>query len=192
VYRHAIACEQVAINPTVGLNLPAVRGRRDRIATPNGTAALLDELPDQDRALWATFLYAGLRRGEARALRWEDVDLTDRVIRVERSWDPIEGEIEPKSHAGKRTVPINGTLAKLLAEHKLRSRRTDALVFGRPDGCSPFNPKSIQNRAGRAWEAAGLDGLTPHEARHYADGWVMRPVRSFGLVRAVPAVILSA
>jgi integrase len=41
----------------------------------------------------------------------------------------------------------------------------DGLVFGRsPD--SPFNPGTINNRAGRAWEALGLDRITLHECRH--------------------------
>ena len=37
--------------------------------------------------MWATALYAGLRRGELRALRSEDIDLAAGVIRVERGWD---------------------------------------------------------------------------------------------------------
>jgi len=62
IYRRAISRGDVAVNPTTGLELPAVRGRRDRIASPEEAAALLAALPDEDRALWATALYAGLRR----------------------------------------------------------------------------------------------------------------------------------
>ena len=36
---------------------------------------LIATVPERDRPLWATAMYAGLRRGELRALRWEDVDL---------------------------------------------------------------------------------------------------------------------
>jgi integrase len=183
IYRHAVACELVAVNPTHELSLPAVRGKRERIATPTEATQLLAALPDSDRALWATFLYAGLRRGEARALRWSDVDLPGRIIYVERSWDAKEGEIDPKSHAGRRRVPITQALAKHLAEHKLRTR-TQTLVFGRTDD-TPFNPRAIQNRALRAWgwrhtdnpnstgpariwqpTANALTPITPHEGRH--------------------------
>lgn len=74
IYRRAVARGEVTVNPTTGLELPAVRGRRDRIASPTEAAALIDALAERDRALWATALYAGLRRGELMALRWEDID----------------------------------------------------------------------------------------------------------------------
>ena len=46
IYRRAVARGEVAVNPTSGLELPAVRGRRDRIASPEEAAALLAALPD--------------------------------------------------------------------------------------------------------------------------------------------------
>ncbi len=47
--------------------LPAPAGRRERIASPEEATRLLAALPPEDRALLATALYAGLRRGELRA-----------------------------------------------------------------------------------------------------------------------------
>ena len=35
-------------------------------------ASLIAALSPDDRAVWATAMYAGLRRGELRALRWSD------------------------------------------------------------------------------------------------------------------------
>ncbi len=87
LFRRALVRGEIALNPTTGLELPAVRGRRDRIASPEEAAALIAAAPENDRALWATAFYAGLRRGELMALRWEDVDLEAGLIRVERSWD---------------------------------------------------------------------------------------------------------
>ncbi len=40
-------------------------------------------LPREDRAVWATALYAGLRLGELQALRWSDVDFERGLIRIE-------------------------------------------------------------------------------------------------------------
>jgi integrase len=67
---------------------------------------LIGALPERDRALWASALYAGLRRGELQALRWSDVDLAEGVIRVERGWDERVGPVAPKSRAGRRRVPL--------------------------------------------------------------------------------------
>ena len=68
--------QEVPVNPTDGLRLPAVRGGRDRIASPAEAERLAAVLGVVDRPLWATALYAGLRRGELMALRWQDVDLS--------------------------------------------------------------------------------------------------------------------
>jgi integrase len=165
IYRRALARGEVAVNPTTGLELPAVRGRRDRVASADEAAKLLAALPEADRALWATAFYAGLRRGELLALRWEDVDLAAGVIRVERAWDVKVGVVEPKSRAGRRSVPIAAALRDYLLEHKLRSRRSEGLVFGR-SGEIPFEPVSLRARTLSAWRAAGLESISLHEARH--------------------------
>jgi integrase len=167
IFRRAIRRKQVSVDPTKGLELRKPDGRRDRIASPDEAARLLGALPDEDRALWASAMFAGLRRGELRALRHSDLDLDARVIRVERGWDDEQGEQEGKSRAAKRTVPVIGRLAPLLAEHKLRTGRggTD-LVFG-ATASEPFTPSTVRRRALAAW--ARHDELEPiglHEARH--------------------------
>ncbi|MDP8943141.1 MAG: site-specific integrase [Actinomycetota bacterium] len=156
---------ELAVNPTTGLELPAVRGKRDRIASPEEAAALIAAVPEGDRALWATAMYAGLRRGELLALRWEEVDLPAGLIRVERSWDAIEGVIEPKSAVGRRKVPIPSVLREHLIAHRLRSGRSDGLAFGET-ATRPFQPSKVSLRAAKAWQGAELDPITLHESRH--------------------------
>jgi integrase len=153
------------VNPTTGLELPAVEGRRDRIASPAEATALLAALPERDRALWATAMYAGLRRGELLALRWEDVDLDSGVIHVERSWDAKEGIIAPKSRAARRTVPIAAVLRDRLVEHKLRSGRRVGLAFG-TSFTQPFTPSNVRKRSNTTWQRAGLEPIGLHECRH--------------------------
>lgn len=166
--RRALRREQITTDPTSGLELPSNRGRRDNVVNTDRAAALLAKLPDTERALWTTAFYAALRRGELRALRWTDIDLDAGVIRVTRHWDDVEGEQEPKTEAGKRTVPLVGELRRALIEHRLSTGRSGTdLVFGRT-ASEPFIPTTIRRRARDAWKAAGLDPLTPHEARHCA------------------------
>ena len=164
LYRRALARGDVAINPVTGIELAAVRGRRDRIASPDEAANLINALPQEIRAVWATACYAGLRLGELRALRDEDVDLEQRVIRVERSWDKIEGPIEPKSRAGKRKVPIVDVLRAHLAAHRLRRHGIGGLFFGVRE--SAFNDDTVRAHAQKAWKAAKLAPIGYQEARH--------------------------
>ena len=163
VCRRALSRGDIQVNPTTGLEIPAVRSRRTRFATPHEAHLLIEAAPPEDRVLWATAFYAGLRRGELQALRWSDVDLAGGVLRVERSWDVKAGVIEPKSFAGRRKVPIAAVLRDYLVSHRMV--RQQGLVFGREDG-APFATSTISLRASKAWKPAGLRPITLHECRH--------------------------
>lgn len=154
LFRRALRRDLVAVDPTDGLELRRKRGRRERIADPVEAEALLAALPIDDRALWATAFYAGLRRGELRALRWSDVDLEGRRIQVAREWDDAEGELdEAKSEAGRRSVPLVPQLVMELRAHMVRTGgRGRSLVFGRT-ATEPFVPTTVRARALRAWDA---------------------------------------
>jgi integrase len=166
IYRRTIDRGELAVNPTAGLRLPAVRGRRDRIASPVEAGQLLAALPEADRPLWATAMYSGLRRGELLALRFEDVDPSAGLIRVERAYDPKAGiYVEPKSRAGRRAVPLPSILREYLAAQRLWAGRPHGLVFG-GDAETPFDYHPTMRRAQRAWRDAGLEPIGLHEARH--------------------------
>jgi integrase len=165
IYRRALARSEVALNPTLGLWLPASRGRRERVARPGEAEALIGALPPGDRALWASALYAGLRRGELQALEWAKLDLERRVISVERSSDQRVGPVAPKSRSGRRRVPVPERLRRELLGHRLRRGRAGAgLVFGTAGGRA-FDPPSAA-RARRAWAAAELAPIGLHDCRH--------------------------
>jgi integrase len=166
IYRRALTLDDVLINPTRGVELPAVRGRRERVATASEAAALIDAAPEEDRALWATAFYAGPRHGELRALDWQrHVDLDRNLIIIDTGWDRLEGPVAPKSRAGIRSIPIIPRLRSELVEHALRTGRRTGLVFGRTTEI-PFAPSSIQQRADKAWDDSGLDRVTLHDCRH--------------------------
>jgi integrase len=182
-YRRAVHREELSTNPTEEIDLPAKGSKRARrIVTPKGAAALLAVVPPEDRAIWATAFYAGLRRGELQALRCMDVDLNANLIHVRKGWDQVEGEIEPKSPAARRVIPVLAILRDHLAEQLQRSGRTGKdRIFGRSAG-EVFYASTVDGRAKRAWrahndaerEAAAEQGrgpelltlLTMHECRH--------------------------
>jgi integrase len=186
IYRWAVRRGYAVVNPTLSVELPLDDGVRDRFATAPEVEVLLAALPDRDRPLWATALYAGLRRGELMALRWMDVDLASRVIRVELSHDP-EARVTgtTKSEKGRRRVPIPDVLRDHLLDHKMRASDTQPLVFARStlagrrrtlDG--PFDSGSVSRRARKAWGweikdgkwgpvvSSPLEPISLHECRH--------------------------
>jgi integrase len=180
IYKRAVTRGEITVNPTADLQMPAVRGGRDRIAAPDECERLLAAMAPEDRPLWATAMYAGLRRGELMALRIEDVDLATGVINVRRGWDHFAGEILPKSGKGRR-VPIAAVLRDHLLEHRAGQAWQDGLMFGL-SASQPFLPTSVRARAlvawgwkrtsadgERAWEKASdaaLDPISIHECRH--------------------------
>jgi integrase len=165
IFRRELSRGRVAVNPTTGLELPKGGTRRERIADPAEAVKLLAAVPEQDRAVWATAMYAGLRRGELMALRVDRIDLAAGVVHVERGWDDVEGEIETKGRH-RRRVPIPEVLRSYLSAHQLRSgRRGRDLIFGRSAG-SPFDPRGLTGRADDAWRFAKLARITLHECRH--------------------------
>jgi integrase len=166
IYRRLVARSEVLVNPTLGLALPASRGRRDRVAHPAEAKALLDAIPVGDRPVWAMALYAGLRRGEIKGLRWCDIDFERGLICIEQGWDDREGPIEPKSRAGRRRVPLAKPLRSLLAAHRLQSQGGEnELVFGSGTQ-KAIDTLRLSRRAQKNWREAGLSAIGLHECRH--------------------------
>jgi integrase len=159
----------VTVNPCAGIELPAVRGQRTEIPTPQQATALLAALPLAERPLWATALYAGLRLGELRALTWSECrPQCWRHSRSEEHGRPrLARASEERRRSARRFDPP--CAARLLARAASPSRA--GYVFG-PGGEKPF-------RLGRVRRSPGL-----HSCRHaYA---------SFMIHAAVNAKTLSA
>jgi integrase len=69
-------------------------------------------------------------------------------------------------------VPIATVLREHLIEHKLRSGRSEGLVFGKT-ATVPFDEGTAVRRADKAWEADGLQRIKLHECRHTAASYLI-------------------
>lgn len=173
VFRRAIALGDVEANPTMGLHLPAPSAAERKVVTPEHARSLVEAITDaRDRAIYATALFTGLRRGELMALRWQDIDVAGGVLSVTRAWDPKErAYVAPKSARGTRKVGIPLGLVDHLHAWKATCAWADGLAFGESDAW-PFRDDALATRVARDWKAAGLDGLTLHECRHTFVTWM--------------------
>ncbi len=166
-YRRAKTRGEVVVDPTDGLELPQkpVRGSTRRPPDAALILSVLDGAPPQDRAAWAVFMLAGLRRGELLGLRWSDLDFEASTIHAAQQFAPAEAIFKLTKGRRERTVPLSGKLAAELRAHRLLTGRRDGLVFG-ADGVRPMDTGKLQARADVAWTAAGIRRITPHAGRH--------------------------
>ena len=128
--------------------------------------------------LWLTLAMTGLRRGEALALRWADVDLERARLSVRRSLVPINGTVEvhePKTSRGRRLVALDPFTVSVLRAWSRRQKEerlewgpawTDSgLVFTRPDG-KLIHPERVSKAFRVAVKKSGLPQIHLHDLRH--------------------------
>ena len=130
-------------------------------------AELDDDLGQTMRTIYLVATMTGLRLGEIRALRWEDIDFAAQKIRVERSYSG--GRLtRPKSRGSQRAVPMPTRVAQALAQHSQRSHYAadDDLVFCHPHHGSYLSGQTIRARYKNALAAGGVRKVRFHDLRH--------------------------
>jgi integrase len=68
----------------------------------------------------------GLGRGEVLGLRWSDIDLKAKTLTVQQARVLVDYKVrveEPKSHNGKRVLPLDDDLVAALTELRKRQAR---------------------------------------------------------------------
>jgi integrase len=151
IVRRSIDNDELLVDPCARLKLPVIRNSRTRIESSTTAEALIAALSESEQAFWALALFAGLRRGELRGLQVDDIDFDAGLVRVRRGWDDLEGEIDPKTFAGARAIPMVGELRRICRAQRLQTgRHGTQLLLGRTP-TDPFYPSTIRARALKAW-----------------------------------------
>jgi len=140
IYRFQVSRNRLRDNAVRGLDLPMPDNYGERFASPDEAAKLLAAVTDNDRPVWATAFYTGMRVRELHALAAGDVCLEEGVIRVHWGWDRVEGR-QPTKSRNRRKVPIASALRELLVAELLRTGRRDGeLIFGCDGGLAVQDP----------------------------------------------------
>lgn len=178
----ALHWDLIARNPADFVSVPRPE-RREMKTLTREQAALLIRTTRGDRleALWVLLLTTGMRLGEALGLRWDDLDMNARILRVSRALQRQAGKglvmAEPKTSRSRRTIHLSDIAVSALQDLRkaqLEDRPEASppgdecnLVFTRADG-SPIDPGQVSAELKRALQKAGLPRIRVHDLRHTA------------------------
>lgn len=127
------------------------------------------------KCLYETLYFCGLRRGEARALTWNDINFANKTLRVNKNCITIGGESSdfyeittPKTKSSNRLIPMPDKLTDDLQELFKINQRKDVFkkswfVFG--DNL-PIKNTTMRDRKNKIAKKAGLRAIRLHDFRH--------------------------
>lgn len=159
MFSMAIKWGKADTNPVKRVNLFKEERKPFRVLFPEAEERLIGAAPGHLKPILIVALNTGMRKGEILDLRWENVDLVNGVITVERS-----------KNWKLRQIPMNSLVFETLRSLK----RTGDYVFSKRNG----GPRHSVRRAFEvAQEKAGIPKCRFHDLRHtFASRLVMAGV----------------
>ena len=158
-------------NPIDEVKVLKVPRRKPDFLRSHEVGPVLANVPDKWRALFATAIYTGLRKGELLGLRRTDLDFDLGLIFVRRSYDR-----DTTKGGHEEGIPIATELVPYLLEAVDRS--PSELVFPRADGGMYPNTTQLETVLRRALRRAGIILGYRHKCRKSGCGYVEASVDS--------------
>ena len=113
-------------------------------------------------------LTTGLRRGELLALRWEDLDVQNRTLSINKSVARQSGKLvisTPKTPNSIRTVLLPEDTAKLLVEEH-EKHPANPYLFPSPRTGETWDPDGFRRLHDRIVKEIGAEHVRFHDMRH--------------------------
>jgi integrase len=144
------------VNPVQDCSVPKGKESPDTYAYPlPQIAKMIAVLPEPASTIVALAAFTGLRKGELRGLRWEDVK-DGQVYVCQSAWN--SHVTEPKTKSSKAPVPLISYVAQVIERHRERQGATNGFLFATCEG-KPLNLDNLAlrvirptlNKAGIEW-----------------------------------------
>ena len=139
IFDIALDYEHIKTNPAMNIKLPKhIASRVIQPFSREEVQLLIKKADGWLQNIVATALYTGMRQGEIIALTWDDIDLENKTINVDKRVK--KGEISsPKTKSSIRRVPIFDVLLPYLKhQYELCQKRNCKYVFFNPHTNKPF------------------------------------------------------
>lgn len=159
---------------------PRVPHRDVRVLSPDEASRLLQAARgDQYESLIVLAVSTGVRLGEALGVKWTDVDLDRRHMRIDKSLQRISQQglvlTETKTRRSRRTIVLPVVAAEALRQRQVQQReqrrafgpgwRDEGLVFTSSTG-RPVDARNVQRTFRRILRKAKLPQMRFHDLRH--------------------------
>lgn len=171
VLRAAVKDRFIPTDPSEDLVLPRRRKVEHAmmLPTPPEVAAIIGECSDYFRPFVELCAFAGLRRGEAAAVKVEDIDFLGRKLHVARQRQ--RDAVRPPKYGSERTVSLPDGLLSRLSAHLAVGVHPDGWLFIGERG--PAGDNWGNHQFLKARQRAGLNHVKIHSLRHfYASGLI--------------------
>lgn len=150
--------EDIGSDPSIGIRGPKLPSTLPRALPREDVLRLLDTGIDgeneiRDRAVLELLYGSGLRIAEIASVRWGDLDLVERWIRIRGKGNK------------ERIVPLGSYAIKALEEWRPGSAREGDFLFPGKGG-GHIAVRTISRIVKKAAMKSGLSGVTPHMLRH--------------------------
>jgi integrase len=124
--RYAVSREELERDPFIHIKEATESPKEKGVLVPGEILRLINLKGAEPRAYLGVLLgvFCGLRRGEARGLRWEDIDFENKIIHVQHNYLDDEGSKVPK-RGSVRTVPIPTVVNEAFLANKKLSPFTE-------------------------------------------------------------------
>jgi integrase len=169
----AVSEDLIAQNPC-GIKGAGIEDHAERPKLETSTVLeLADAIVPRLRCLILLGGFVGLRPGELLGLQRRDIDLLHGTVTVVRGQHEITGlgtiTTDPKSEAGKRTLPMPKYVEEPLKAHLDEdvASEPDAPIFTRPSGLA-LRRADLSEAWRDACAKVGLTGARVHDLRHHA------------------------
>ena len=197
-FSYAVKLQALPRNPTDLVEPPKITRHEAATLTPEEVLRLLTACGSSDLGTPVLLAVAlGLRRGEALALRWDDVDLDNRVAVIRHSalcerLDSFQIS-DTKTRTSRRAIRLPEYVATVLQARLdlLRERRRTLgksynamnLVCFRETG-QPYTSNVLQHQYKKLLHSAGLPDIRFHDLRHTNATLMLR--------NGIPAKVVSS